>query len=90
MKVKIENMISKNGNTVPNQFIIRTNEGVYFQSYSAVIVFSPRANDHVQLDEAYWNYSKTTAKYRNQFLGKKTKEIEKLIEDGTYILVDLN
>ena len=32
MKIKVRNMISNAGNSVPNQFIITTPEGRYFQS----------------------------------------------------------
>ena len=31
--IKVQNLTSSNGNDVPNQFEIRTEEGVYFQSY---------------------------------------------------------
>jgi len=41
--VKVENMTSENtGRGVPNQFIITTPDGRYFQSYQTVIAFDPR------------------------------------------------
>jgi hypothetical protein len=93
MKMKVENMTSNNsGREVANQFIIRDGKVVYFQSYNSIIV---REDDthyppEITLDAHYWNYSKTTGRYRNQFLGETTKETERKIKDGTYKLADLN
>lgn len=37
MKIKVENMTSSRGNTVPNQFIISDSKGnEYFQSYNSI------------------------------------------------------
>ena len=46
--------------------------------------------DQVYLDSKYWNYSTTTSKYRNIFLGEKRKDTEKKIKQKIYILTDLN
>jgi len=74
-----------------NQFVVETNEGEYFQSYDSVIVFIPRdGNEPVFLDINTWDYSKTTGKYRNIFLGEDKKETERNIKEGIYELVDLN
>jgi hypothetical protein len=89
MKMKVSNLESSRGNTVPNQFEIRTDDGVFFQSYESMICFVPR-NGKVLLDEYYWNYSKTTSKYRSVFLGEPTNETKKKIDDGTYLLTNLN
>lgn len=90
MKVKVENMTSKrSGREVPNQFRIFTDKGVYFQSYSTVIAFKP-SQGKLQLDADKWNYSVTTAKYRNEFTGLTTKETEARIKSGEIELVDLN
>jgi hypothetical protein len=88
--MKVENMISNNGNSVPNQFIIRDYGYTYFQSYDSVIVKLDIKNQKTYLDERYWDYSKTTGKYRNQFLGETKKETESKIKSGEYILTDLN
>lgn len=96
---KIQNMQSSGGNDVPNQFIIITNEGEYFQSYSTIIAFIPRGiytkdqteeQNKIQLDINSWDYSVTTGKYRNKFLNENKKETEAKIKAGTYKLVDLN
>jgi len=44
----------------------------------------------VILDKKYWNYSKTTSKYRNKFLNETTKETQAKIDSGEYVLKDLN
>jgi hypothetical protein len=87
---KVENMESSRGNLVANQFIITTSEGEYFQSYNSLIVFVPNNGDKTQLDEKYWNYSNTTGKYRNLFLGEDKKETQEKIKSGEYLLVNLN
>jgi hypothetical protein len=87
--VSVINMDSSRGNTVPNQFIITTPEGRYFQSYASVIAF--RSNDgEITLDENKWDFSTTTGKYRNQFLGETKKETQAKIDNGTYQLANLN
>ena len=92
--MKTENMTSTNGNKVANQFIITDNIGnKYFQSYSSVIVkktnpyYQPQT---IELDKKYWNYSNTTGKYRNIFLGETIKDTRKKIKSGKYKLTDLN
>lgn len=81
--------IARNFNGKLNQFVIYSSEGVCFQSYDSTIVFIPKKGK-VQLDKNYWNYSRTTAKYRNMFLDLTTKEIKDKIKSGEYILKDLN
>ena len=84
-------MRSRSGREVPNQFIIRDSEnGVkYFQSYLSIIIKIDN-NGQVYLDRDKYSYSKTTAKYRNEFLNETTKETEQKIKDGIYLLIDLN
>lgn len=76
---------------VKNQFLLYADDGTYFQSYDSIIAFKPNAHaDKIQLDEYYWNYSKTTGKYRNLFLGEDRKETERKIKAGDYVLTNLN
>jgi len=86
--MQVSNMTSNNGNKVANQFIITDGATDYFQSYDSMIV--KRTDSQVYLDEHYWDYSVTTSRYRNMFLNENTKEIQKKIKDGTYILTNLN
>jgi hypothetical protein len=91
--MKVENMTSSSGNRVANQFIIRgdRNERI-FQSYNSVIARQTYKDGvtTTELDANKWDYSKTTGKYRNQFLGETKKETEAKIKSGQYILTDLN
>ena len=86
--VKVRNMKSSNGNSVANQFEIETDDATYFQSYNSVIV--KRMIGVVYLDEYYWDYSVTTGRYRNMFLGETKKETQAKIDSGEYILTNLN
>lgn len=91
--MRVENMTSPNGNPVPNQFIIKTKDTAVFQSYSSTIVrieYGPDGKEKVFLDKDKWDYSRTTSKYRNLFLGKTTQQIKARIKSGEYQLVDLN
>ena len=81
-------MLSTRGNKVPNQFIINNNGEEYFQSYKSVIV--KKSKGKIYLDDYYWDYSVTTGKYRNDFLGDGIAETRKKIASGEYILTDLN
>ena len=99
--MKVQNMTSTRGNPVPNQFII-TDEGrgalgnflsrETFQSYNSVIAVKTNWSDstRIELDKNYWDYSVTTGRYRNQFLGEGISETRRKIESGEYILADLN
>ncbi len=84
LKVKVENMTGNSGNPIPNQFIIRTSEGVYFQSYNSIIVFIPNEGK-TQMGQD-WDYSRTTGEYRNDFLGEGKKETQEKLKSGEYVL----
>ena len=90
IKMKVENLESQNGKKVVNQFEVTTSEGRFFQSYDSLIVFIPNDGSPTQLDCNFWDYSVTTSKYRNLFLGEKKDVTEKKIKDGTYLLTNLN
>ncbi len=92
--MKVSNMISNSGNPVHNQFIIDGmhygQDGQFFQSYKSVVAFKPADGSSITLDQKYWDYSSTTGKYRNQFLGETKKDTQAKINSGEYILADLN
>ena len=100
--MKVQNITSNNGNKIANQFIITDDIGnEYYQSYSSTIVYKDynynEGNDlqndkslKIYLDQKYWNFSNTTGKYRNIFLGETITETKKKIKSGEYILIDLN
>jgi hypothetical protein len=90
--MKVKNMTSPNGNFVANQFIIIDNNATYFQSYNSIIakIEMIEGTKKIFLDEYYYNYSRTTSKYRNLFLGEVTKDIERKIKEKEYTLTNLN
>lgn len=88
--MKVRNMTSR-GNIIANQFIITNGQVDTFQSYDSVIATINYTHGRaVQLDKTYWDYSDTTGKYRNQFLGETKKETQAKIDSGEYKLVNLN
>ena len=94
--MKVENMTSSSGNRVANQFVVtgRDDHGHrfrMFQSYNSVIALITYRDETItQIDYEKWDYSKTTGKYRNQFLGETKAETQKKIDSGEYVLSDLN
>lgn len=89
-KIAVRNMESPNsGHPVANQFAITTEDGLYFQSYRTMIAFRSNSGE-ITLDEQSWDYSVTTGKYRNQFLGEGIAETRKKIKSGEYKLANLN
>jgi len=86
--MKITNLTSNKGNKIANQFKVYTENAIYFQSYNSMIVKIEDGKTY--LDAIYWDYSKTTGKYRNIFLGEDKKETERKIKSGIYILTNLN
>jgi hypothetical protein len=91
--MKVQNMTGRNGySKVANQFIIFDSEFTAFQSYNSIIVKTVFEDGErkVYLDADKWDYSTTTGKYRNQFLGETKKETEAKIKSGEYTLIDLN
>lgn len=93
-KIKVRNVISpSSGREVSNQFIItiHSKKGwkTIFQSYESVIAVQDEKGA-ITLDKYKWNYSSTTSKYRNKFLGENTNDTRKKIEAGIYTLANLN
>jgi len=86
--IRIKQMENKKGQPIANQFLIFRDNGVFFQSYNSLIAYIGN-NGEIYLDNDNWDYSKTTAKYRNRFLNMTTREIKKLIKEGKIILTDL-
>ena len=95
-KTKVENMKNRVGKPVVNQFVINKIEGVIertiFQSYKSTVAMKVDNGDTYQiyLDNYTWDYSSTTGRYRNVFLGEDIHETRRKIKSGEYLLVDLN
>jgi hypothetical protein len=88
--MKVYNMTSPRGNKVPNQFIIEHGGFTYFQSYQTIITRKHHKTGTITLDRDMWDYSVTTLKYLNSFLGHNTKETRRRIKAGVYKLANLN
>ena len=88
--MKVKNFISNNGNPIANQFLITEKDKEIFQSYTSIIAVKNYKTQKTYLDEFYWDYSVTTGKYRNMFLGEGIAETRQKIKDGVYKLKNLN
>ena len=66
--MRVHNMESpRSGRPVANQFIIVDDNKLVFQSYDSMIVTWDKATSTLTFGKD-WDYSTTTAKYRNEFL----------------------
>lgn len=73
-----------------NQFIFSDESGnEFFQSYNSIIA-KKTIDGKIFLDSYFWDYSRTTSKYRNKFLEIDTKTTKKLIKSGEIELINLN
>ena len=95
--MKVENMTSvKTGKAIPNQFLIQDKGYIWFQSYKSTIgIVTP--DNILLLDKDKWDYSRTTAKYRNAFVATYFNSkyasrdgIKEGVEDGKIIMTGLN
>ena len=85
---RVSNMQTPSGNPAANQFEIYGDNFRAFQSYDSIIVV--HMNGKTYLDYGTWDYSVTTGKYRNMFLGENKAETQRKIDQGIYELVNLN
>ena len=58
------------------------------QSYDVII--AEKRGIVIYLDEKYYDYSISTVRDRNKFLGESSKEIKRKIYIGEYKLINLN
>lgn len=91
--LRIENLSSYNGNTVPNQFLIETKQNIYFQSYNTIIVKFNKKSKEISISKKF-NESLTTSRYTRYFLKEietfsldSEKEVLEMIEKGNIKLV---
>jgi hypothetical protein len=77
-------------NSVPNveNMTSSTDKRTCFKSYQTIRAAIIAGKTYLDADK--WDYSKTTGKYRNQFLDMDKKETLKAIANGEIILTDLN
>lgn len=98
---KVRNMTGHGGAAIANQFVITEQGGIMgnfirretFQSYESLVAIKTTWQNgevRVVLDMHKWDFSNTTGKYRNIFLGESKADTEKKIKSGEYKLEDLN
>ena len=96
--MKVENMKSvRTGRAVANQFVITDSKrnAVWFQSYTSVIALVE--NGTLYLDRNKWDYSQTTAKYRNSFISEyynskyaSAAALAAGVREGKIVMTELN
>ena len=95
MEFGVRNLINDRGNYVANQFVIKTTNGTYFQSYNSVVAkVDNKGNLFLSQD---WDYSNTTRKHLYIFLRNygfhdycTAKDMRKAIKDGEVILKNVD
>lgn len=60
--MKVKNMVSHRGNSVANQFVIKADNMIYFQSYESICA-KLNTLDRQLTFGSDWDYSRTTLKY---------------------------
>jgi len=72
-------------NLAPNQTIVYFENGSLFQSYNSIIAVRLRtkAKETTYIGKD-WEYSNTTGKYRNQYLGEDKKTTQSKIDSKEY------
>ena len=88
--MKISNFTSDKGNKIANQFLITEKNKETFQSYDSIIAVKNYKTGKTYLDKYFWDYSATTGKYRNMFLGEGIAETRRKVKEGEYKLKNLN
>lgn len=88
--MKVSPVLNEFGKVVKNQYSFNHKGSRFFQSYDNIVARVDQNNGAIQLDEKYYDASKTTAKYRNIFLNMSTSKIRTGIEDGSIKVVNLN
>lgn len=87
--MEVRNLTSPNtGKAVPSQVVIRHNGTEWFSSYDTII--GKWEGGTIYLDKRFWDYSKTTSKYRNRWLGLINQEVKEAVSNGEIKLVNLN
>lgn len=93
--VSVRPMTSRGGNELANQQIMSDPAGETFVSYGTKIAYRSHkryedGEHRIVLDKNYWDYSRTTSKYRNEFLGFGVDECRRRISNGRIELGNLN
>ena len=90
MHTKVSNFKTRGGATAASQFLISDSRFDIFQSYESIIAKRCKRTGAITLDSFYWDYSVTTGRYRNEFLGEGIAETRARIDSKEYSLKNLN
>lgn len=92
-KFGVQSLINGRGNAVANQFIIKTENGTFFQSYHSVV--AKITKDGKLILSKHWDYSNTTMRNLYAFLRDygfyeytSSKEMRKAIDNGEVTLCE--
>ncbi len=89
LTVRVEHMLGRTGRPIVDQVVVfHTPCLCDFFSYGRHVV--QIRGGQVTLDPRWWNYSRTTGKYRAQFLGEDTATTQAKIDAGEYTLAELD
>lgn len=88
--MKVRNMRGTSGREVPNQFIVEGDKIEIFQSYETTIAIRHKDSGKVVLDKHKYDFSSTTSRYLNKFLGVDSKTKKENVKSGKYELKELN
>lgn len=90
--IEINNIVSNHGNSIPNQYevYIDSTEGTYrcFYSYKSLILVCK--NGKLIKVGSNYDYSRTTGKYRNDFLRLNKSTLESYMNRNMYFNKDSN
>ena len=89
------NLLTPSGNPAHNQHVDLYPDHLLFRSHGRAVARRSYQFDQVELHPRWWDYSQTTMKYLCKFLSRdgdkvNLKILRKRIEDGVYLLVDLD
>ena len=87
--MRVVQMTNDKGKAIANQMIVMIDGKRYFQSYNAVIC-EIDDDGNVYLDPKFWDYSRTTSKYLNKFLGLDSGQVRDYLDQGLYQFKNLN
>jgi hypothetical protein len=92
--MKVENLLNDRLNRAANQFVITTENGIFFQSYESMICKFHNGRLYVT---PKWNFSNTTRRHFYIFLRDycgmgvmRKQEVSDAIESGLFIVVEEN
>lgn len=81
----ISQLINSRGNPAMNQFVINSNNKTVFQSYESIICVKDQGKTFLNSEK--YQYSKTTSKHLNIFLGIDSKTLKNNVKTGLYSVI---